>query len=147
MLEDLDRLIARIGQLTQYTTRLKAERSAAHEREAGAVKRSVQLQSQLLEQREQVETLQQLLDECEASRLGLQAEVHNATASLRGDVSRLTEENLRLRVELDIREGQLTRLQRVAEEARQRVDAVLERLPGAVVAAQENSPEAQQWNA
>ncbi|AZV92762.1 hypothetical protein CBF45_02655 [Bordetella sp. J329] len=147
MLEDLDRLVARIGQLTQYSARLKAERVAALEREAAAVRRGSQLQSQLLEQREQAETLQQLLDECEASRLSLQTEVDNATAGLRAEVERLSAENQRMRVELGVREGQLVRLQAVNEEARQRIDAVLERLPGALVAAQETGSEARQWNA
>lgn len=147
MLEDLDRLVARIGQLAQYSARLKAERALALEREAAAVRRGTQLQGQLAEQREQAETLQQLLDECEASRLSLQTEVDNATASLRAEVERLSAENQRMRVELGVREGQMVRLQAVNEEARQRIDAVLERLPGAMVAAQEASPEVSQWNA
>lgn len=146
MLEDLDRLVARIGQLTEYSARLKAERAAAQEREAVAERRSTHLQGQLSAQREQVDTLQQLLDECEASRRGLQSEVDRATAELRAEVERLSEDNQRLRVSLGAREGQLLRMQHVNEEARQRIDAVLERLPGALTT-QDAATEANQWSA
>ncbi|MCI2809137.1 hypothetical protein [Eoetvoesiella caeni] len=142
MLQDLDTLAARIGQLVQLVRQLQAERTAMQsqlvrmEQERNAL-RDLQARQQaehaaatqrLAEHSSEVDTVRAQAD---ASLEALRAQAESAQLELRLEVSRYRADYEKAEQSLQTSATESARLRAVAVAAKERLDALLERLPGA----------------
>src|SRR5690606_26309710 len=120
MLEDLDSLAARIGQMAQFTRQLQAERSALQARLGQLEQERNALRDQLARQQADQEAMAQQVRghsaELEAARTQADA--------LRADYHKVVSQ-------LQTSQSQSNSLRTAARAAQERIDAVLMRLPGA----------------
>lgn len=142
MLQDLDFLAARIGQLVQLTRQLQAERAAQQARLLGLEQERNALRDEL--QRRDAEfssasermasheaQLQSVRDEAQAALDAAKAESETAHAGLQVELSRYKVEAEALKGRLSLSEADSSRLRVVAGKAREQIDSILMRLPGA----------------
>jgi septal ring factor EnvC (AmiA/AmiB activator) len=142
MLQDLDHLSARIGQLVQLTRQLQAERDTLRTSldQSQAAQRTLEQRCQAHET--EVRTLQTKLQEHDGAVDDLLAEARQGEIDLRAQLARAISEQQAIETRAKAREAELlnslsakdTELQRLrvaTEAARERIDTVLARLPGA----------------
>ncbi|WP_160356273.1 hypothetical protein [Bordetella sp. 02P26C-1] len=142
MLQDLDHLSARIGQLVQLTRHLQAERDMLRTSldQSQAAQRTLEQRCQAHEV--EIQTLQTKLQEHDGAVDDLLAEARQAEIDLRAQLARAISEQQAIEARAQARESELlrsitvkdTELQRLrvaTVAARERIDSVLARLPGA----------------
>lgn len=153
MLQDLESLAARIGQLVELTQKLQSEHDALVQRAGTAEQQRDALQEQL--QRQEIEykdvaaqasrhqaemnalrsqseaALQQLRQQAEQTEARLKSEAASSVAHLQEQLERQKAEQAAVHRSLQASQTESSRLQQAVDAAKQRIDAVLMRLPGA----------------
>ncbi|MBO9356593.1 hypothetical protein GG851_21590 [Bordetella petrii] len=142
MLQDLDQLAARIGQLVQRTRQLHAERDALRVRLNQSESSQRALEQRCAEREAEIQALQTKLQEHDGTVSTVLAEARQTEADLREQLARAAADRDTLETRFGAREAELqgslhardTDLQRLrvaTAAARERIDTVLARLPGA----------------
>ena len=142
MLQDLDQLAARIGQLVQRTRQLQAERDALRVSLSQSEAAQRALEQRCNERQAEILTLQTKLQEHDGTVDDLLSEARQAENDLRAQLAREASERQTSETRAQTREAELlgnlnerdTDLQRLrvaTDAARERIDTVLARLPGA----------------
>ncbi|MBB5216076.1 hypothetical protein [Parapusillimonas granuli] len=142
MLQDLDFLAARVGQLVQLARQLQAE-CAAHqarlhtlEQERNALRdelhrRDAEYSSASERMADHEAQLQAVRNEAQAALAAAKSESDALQAQLHAELSRYKTEAEALRGRLSASEADSSRLRGVAAKAREQIDSILMRLPGA----------------
>ena len=120
MLEDLDHLSARLAKLLAFTQQLFADQTA--------------LQSRLVQVEAERDALRASLDQQGSQAQDLSQRAQAAASerdAIQGSLDLFKQEHNALQAELASREKEVVALRSVTSQACQRIDAVLERLPGA----------------
>ncbi len=131
MLEDLDSLAARIGQLVQFSKQLQAERVALQARIIGLEQERNALRDQLKRQEAEFSELAESSANHQARMDILRAEADSIRVSLQGEVDRCKSEYEVLRRQLAASQADSSRLRAAAGQAQLQIDSILMRLPGA----------------
>ncbi|HCN72930.1 MAG TPA: hypothetical protein DIS96_14950 [Pusillimonas sp.] len=153
MLQDLDFLAARIGQLVELTKNLQSEHAALETRAEQAERERNELQAQLARQESEFKDVAAQAQRHEAEIAQIRAAAQNELNALRTQLESENADKLReahavqTRLEQELGQQQTTykqalqeldqsrtqagRLRHAASDAQQRIDALLERLPGA----------------
>jgi len=131
MLEDLDHLAARIGQLVAHSRELHAERESllASLREADAQRRALRERCESAEAAWQA--AQSRLTECTQTLTIEKNRAARAEAGLRASLEQQAAEYLALMTRHEACRAEFAQLRATTAQARERIDAVLTRLPGA----------------
>ena len=131
MLQDLDSLSARVGQLVQLVQQVQSERASLQARITQLEHERNALRDQLArEQSAQHDALEQA--RLHAAQLDeIRAQAQQAEATLREEATRYRAEYEAARQGWQSSQDETTRLRTAALAAQQRIDAVLMRLPGA----------------
>lgn len=127
MLEDLDHLSARLAKLLAYTKQLFAEHHALQSRLAQAEGERDTLRAQLALEGTQAQALSRKAQTALSERDVLQ-----------GSLDLFKQEHHALQTQLATQEKEVSALREVTAQASRRIDAVLERLPGALQAEEQN---------
>lgn len=147
MLQDLDQLAARLGQLVQRTRQLHAERDALRARLNDSEAQQRALQQRCAERDAELQTLREKLQAHDQAASDLQAGARQVEEDLRKQLANETAQRQALEARVQDREAEwqsslqsrdvdLQRLRSAASAARERIDAVLARLPGASIGEQ-----------
>jgi len=131
MLEDLDSLAARIGQLVQLCRQLQSERAGLQARVNGLEQERNALRDQLKRQETEFSELAESSADQQARVDILRAEADSVRAALQGEVERCKAEYDTLRRQLAVSQADSARLKVAAGQAQLQIDSVLMRLPGA----------------
>jgi len=131
MLEDLDSLAARIGQLAQFTKQLQSERAALQARINGLEQERNALRDQLKRQETEFSELAESSAGHQAKMDILRAEADSIRISLESEVERCKAEYDTLRRQLAVSQADTSRLKAAAGQAQLQIDSILMRLPGA----------------
>ena len=131
MLEDLDSLAARIGQLVQYSKRLHAERASLQQRVNGLEQERTALREELKRREEEMQALASDTADQQARVDILRAEADGVRAAMQAEVDRCKAEVATLRQQLAASQACTARLQEAAGQAQSQIDSILMRLPGA----------------
>lgn len=136
MLQDLDQLAARIGLLVQRTRQLHAERDALRARLGDSERLQRSLQQRCAEHEDELQALRASMNEHGLSTEALREQLAREAAERQALQERLKMREAELQASLQARDSELNRLRTAALSARERIDAVLSRLPGASVGEQ-----------
>lgn len=131
MLEDLDSLAARIGQLVQFSRQLQSERTALQARIIGLEQERNSLRDQLKRREAEFAELTESTADHQARVDILRAEADSIRVSLQGEVERCQAEHETLRRQLASSQADSSRLKAAAGQAQLQIDSILMRLPGA----------------
>lgn len=142
MLQDLDFLAARVGQLVQLARQLQSERAAqqarltALEQERNALRdelqrRDAEYSSASERMADHEAQLQSVRDEAQAAVAAARSESDAMQADLQAELSRYKAESEALKGQLSVSQADSSRLRVVAAKAREQIDSILMRLPGA----------------
>lgn len=131
MLEDLDSLAARIGQLVQYSKQLQSERVALQARIIGLEQERNALRDQLKRQEAEFAELAESSADHQARLDILRAEADSIRVSMQGEIDRCKSEYEILRRQLAASQADSLRLRAAATQAQHKIDSILMRLPGA----------------
>ncbi|HEU0229757.1 MAG TPA: hypothetical protein VFR20_04245 [Burkholderiaceae bacterium] len=131
MLQDLDSLAARLGQLVQFTRQLQAERATLQTRLKSLEQERNALREQLGQRESEHQTVAQRLERHSAEIDAVRQDAERALAEMRAEVSRYQTEHRGLQEQLQACRSDSDHLRAVTSAARDSVDAILMRLPGA----------------
>ncbi|HUH58748.1 MAG TPA: hypothetical protein VL001_01590 [Candidimonas sp.] len=131
MLQDLDSLAARIGQMVQFTRQLQAERTALQSRLKGVENERDLLRDQLQRHQAEYALMAERVQNQEAEVQALRTQAEAAQATLQGDATRYKAECDIVKQQLTVTQADTSRLRLVADQARTQIDSILMRLPGA----------------
>jgi len=131
MLEDLDSLAARIGQLVQYTRQLHSDRTQLQARIIGLEQERNALREQLKRQEAEYSALAENSANHQARVDILRAEAASIRVALEGEVERCKAEYEALRRQYAACQADTSRLRAAAGQAQLQIDSILMRLPGA----------------
>lgn len=142
MLQDLDQLAARIGQLVQRTRQLEAERDAlrislgqSEAAQRASEQRCNERQAEILALQTKLQehdgAVEDLLSEARQSEIDLRAQLAREIAEHQTVESRAQAREAELLSSLTTKDTDLQRLRVATDAARERIDSVLARLPGA----------------
>jgi chromosome segregation ATPase len=131
MLQDLDSLAARIGQLVQFVRQLLSERTALQARLKNLEQERDALRDQLQRREAEFADMTNRVDGHDAQVRALQADLEAAQATLQVETSRYKGEADLYRQKLAASQADTSRLQSVADKAKEHIDSILMRLPGA----------------
>ncbi|MFA5596836.1 MAG: hypothetical protein WDA26_04625 [Pusillimonas sp.] len=153
MLQDLEFLEARVGKLVELARQLQSRHDVLAQRVAVVEQERDALLEQLVQQESEYKdvaaqanrhraemdalrahsesALQQLRQQSEQTETRLRAAAATEVASLKEQLERQQAEQEAVRQRLHASQSESSRLRQVAEAARERIDAVLIRLPGA----------------
>lgn len=131
MLQELDQVAVRVGQVVELSHQLVAERSALIKRLENAEEVGVNLRQQLSERDEQVNELNQRIQTLDGEMAQNTALVQEQNTQLQQQVSTMTEEIEQLKAQLEKAQGDLQQWRHSTQAVRDRVAHVLENLPGA----------------
>jgi Multidrug resistance efflux pump len=131
MLEDLDSLAARIGQLVQFSKQLQSERVALQARVIGLEQERNALRDELKRREAEFNELAESKADHQARLDILRAEADNVRVTLQGEVERYKSEQESLRRELAASQADCARLRAATGQAQLQIDSILMRLPGA----------------
>lgn len=147
MLQDLDQLAARIGQLVQLTRQLQAERDGLRVSLGQSEAAQRALEQRCNERQAEILVLQtrlqehdgavdDLLSEARQSEIELRAQLAREISDHQTAESRAQARETELMNTLTAKDTDLQRLRVATDAARERIDAVLARLPGAAATEQ-----------
>ncbi|KAA0890570.1 hypothetical protein [Pusillimonas sp. ANT_WB101] len=131
MLQDLDSLAARIGQLVQFTRQLQDERAAMQTRLKTLEQDCEAFRQQLQRREDEFSVVTERNATHEAQIQSLQAETQASHAQLQAEVARYKADCEEARRQLEASQADTSRLRQVADKARTQIDSILVRLPGA----------------
>lgn len=131
MLQDLDALAARIGQMVQFTRQLQSERLALQARMQGLEDERNALRDQLERREAEYKAMAERADQHQAEIEAVRAQAQVSHADLQVQVSRCQGETEALKHNLHASVADTARLRGAAGSAKDRVDMILMRLPGA----------------
>lgn len=131
MLQDLDSLAARIGQMVQFTRQLQSERTALQARLKNLEQERDALRDQLQRRETEYSSAVERAAAHEAQIHSHQAEAQAAQATLQVDVSRYRAEAESFKQRLAASQADTLNLRQVADKAKEQIDSILMRLPGA----------------
>ena len=131
MLEDLDSLAARLGQLVQHSKQFHAERAELHARISGLEQERNALRDELKRREAEFNELAQSSADQQTRVDILRAETDSIRVALQGEVERCKAERETLRRQLAASQADSSRLKAVAGQAQLQIDSILMRLPGA----------------
>jgi predicted nucleic acid-binding Zn-ribbon protein len=131
MLQDLDSLAARIGQLVQFARQLQSERTALQARLKNLEQERDALRDQLHRREAEFSEMAQRIASHEAQVQALQADAEAAQATLQVETSRYKGESDFYKQKLATSQADTSRLRDVADKAKDHIDSILMRLPGA----------------
>jgi len=131
MLEDLDSLAARLGQLVQSTKQLQADRAELQARINGLEQERNALRDELKRREAEFNELAETSASHQTRVDILRAEADSIRISLQGEVERCQAERDSLRRQLAVSQADSSRLRAVAGQAQAQIDSILMRLPGA----------------
>ncbi len=131
MLEDLDHLSERLTKLVAYTQQLHADRQALQASVKHAQAERDALAQQLAREALQAKILQNKVQTYESEIEGLRSQSSARHAVLHGSLDLFKQEHSTLQAQLEARDHEVTALRAATIQAKERIDAVLERLPGA----------------
>jgi len=134
MLETLDHLATRIGHLVAQARNLHAERDTLRGRVRDADKTARALLARCEQAESDLRTARAQLAACEQSLSDEQNRARQLEADLRAQLDLQARELQTLAARHESSQRALQRLRQVGTAARERIDAVLERLPGATPA-------------
>lgn len=131
MLQDLDSLAARIGQMVQFTRQLQTERSALQaqlkvlDQEQDSLRRQLQLREH------DYSLVEKKLSEHESQIQSQQSEAQSQLLALQKNLEHYKTQSETLSQQLQISQADVKRLRLVTDQARENIDSILVRLPGA----------------
>jgi len=131
MLQDLDSLAARIGQMVQFTRQLQNERAALQARLKSLEQERDVLRDQLQRREADYASASESMAAHEAQVRALQAEADAAQVSLRSEADRYKSECESIKQRLAASQADTSHLRLVAGKAKEQIDSILVRLPGA----------------
>ncbi|TEA78169.1 hypothetical protein [Allopusillimonas ginsengisoli] len=131
MLQDLDSLAARIGQLVQFTQQLQGERAAMQARLKSLEQERDVLRDQLQLREAEIASVAEVSADHETQLEALRAEALAAQSQLQQDVVRYKADYETIRQQLQASQNDSSRLRGAADKARTQIDSILMRLPGA----------------
>ncbi len=131
MLEDLDSLAARLGQLVQHSKQLHAEKAELQARVLGLEQERNALRDELKRREAEYRELAESNADHQTRVDILRAEADSIRITLQGEVERCQAERDTLRRQLAASQADSARLRAVAGQAQQQIDSILMRLPGA----------------
>ena len=131
MLEDLDSLSARIGQLVQFSKQLHSERVALQARISTLEQERNALRDELKRREAEFTELSANNADHQARVDILRAEADSTRVSLQGEVDRCKAEHETLRRQLAASQADSSRLKAVTSQAQTQINSILMRLPGA----------------
>ncbi len=131
MLEDLDHLSERLTKLVAHTQQLNADRQALQATLKQVVAERDALVQQLDREGSQAKALHSKVQSYESELEGLRTQSSAKHAVLQGSLDLFKQEQTTLQAQLESRNGEVTALRAATIQAKERIDAVLERLPGA----------------
>lgn len=131
MLQDLDFLAARIGQMVQFTRQLQSERSALQARLKNLDQERDALRDQLQRRETEYASVAERLEHHESQSQSQQSETQAQLQILQQEVERYKAEAQTLSQQLATCQVGSARLRVVADQARDSIDSILMRLPGA----------------
>jgi len=133
MLQDLDQITARIGQVVDRNRQLKTERDRLRAQLDDAERTSRKLREQCAQRDAALLALQERMSEQDGEVIQKLAVSQASEGQLREQLSLQMASQEALTSQLAAKEADVSRLKRVAGEAKERIDAVLSRLPGSSV--------------
>ena len=131
MLEDLDHLSERLTKLVAYTHQINTERQTLLARVKSALTERDALAQLNTHDGQQSKALQIKVQAYESEIEDLRTQSSASHAVLQASLDALKEENRVLEAQLAERAHEVTALRAATIQAKERIDAVLERLPGA----------------
>lgn len=131
MLQDLDQLSARIGLLVQRTRQLHAERDAMRVRLSDSERQQRELQQRCSDSEAELQALRAAMAGHGQAEASLREQLAQESAERQTFEERLKAREAELQSSLQARDTDLSRLRAAAMSARERIDVVLSRLPGA----------------
>ncbi len=131
MLQDLDSLAARIGQLVQFTQKLQGERSALQAQLKSLEQERDALRDQLRRRETEIASVAQVSADHQAQLAAQHAEAQAAQSQLQLDVTRYKTDYETVRQQLEASQHDSASLRGAADKARHQIDSILMRLPGA----------------
>jgi chromosome segregation ATPase len=132
MLQDLDQLAARVGQLAHRARQLAVERDALRARLDESDGSARALRDQVAEKGRALDALSARLKDHDGEIADRLAQSQRSEAELRDALERQQLAYRELENRLASRDADIQRLRDAAGSARERIDAVLARLPGAL---------------
>lgn len=136
MLDELDVLASRIEKLVGRLNALTQESAELRQSLTTATSERDRLAAELQAEKAQQVELKQSLGSAQSVAQQTKTQAAQEQAALQGTLDLFRQENESMQSSLKTREDEVRRLREVNEQARHRIDGVLEKLPGAT--AQEN---------
>lgn len=131
MLQDLDSLAARIGQMVQFTRQLQSERSALQARLKNVDQERDALRDQLQRQEHDFSVAADRLAQYESQSQSLQSQTQAQMSALQHDLEKYKAQCESMEQQLVASQSDSAKLRAVADKARENIDSILMRLPGA----------------
>ncbi|MFA5704253.1 MAG: hypothetical protein WC982_12140 [Advenella sp.] len=132
MLQDLDQVAARVGQVVQLSRSLMAERQSIAARLALAEKARDSFRDQFQAREDEFKSIIQRLDNHEQEVGEIRAKAQHENVQLKSELESAQQEITRLQADLAKAQSELAAFREGAMKARDRVEHVLANLPGAV---------------
>ena len=130
MLQELDQVAVRVGQVVELSRQLLAERSALMKRLESAEEIGVNLRQQLSQSETQVSELNQRITALDSEMTQNTAQVEEQNTRLQEAVSSMSQEITQLKAQLAQAQADVQQWRQSAQVVRERVAHVLENLPG-----------------
>lgn len=131
MLQDLDSLAARIGQMVQFTRQLQTERSALQAQLKVLDQEQHALRDQLQRQERDFSLAKQQLAQHESQFQSQQTQVQGQLLVAQQELERYKVLSESLSQQLQLSQTDAKRLRVAADQAKESIDSILVRLPGA----------------
>jgi chromosome segregation ATPase len=131
MLEELDLLAKRVQKLVAHVRTLSEESAGLRQKLDQLQLERDELFAKAQSESDQVSALKASLGTAEIEAAQTRTKAQEDRATLQGTLDLFRQENQGIQAALKTREEEVSRLRQVNEQARKRIDGVLERLPGA----------------
>ena len=132
MFEELDLLAKRIQSLVLRVKALTSESASLKQQLAAIIVERDEFAQKLQAEKTRQTELKESLDSVQSAMQHSKVRAQQDQAALQGTLDLFKQENETMHTSLKNREDEVRRLREVNQQARQRVDGVLERLPGAL---------------
>ncbi len=133
MLQDLDQVAARVGQVVQLSRSLMAERESISTRLSLAEKARDSFRDQFQAREDEFKSIIQRLDNHEQEVGEIRAKAQHENVQLKSELDSAQQEIARLQADLAKAKSELAAFREGAKKARDRVEHVLANLPGGVI--------------
>ena len=134
MLEDLDILKQRLSKLVESVQALSTEKQSLLARLSQSEDLCRSLQSRIDEGNQKAQDLHSQVSQCQSELDGLRKQSASKHNELQGTLDLFKQEHLTMQTQLEKSESEVKALRAVSLQAKERIDAVLMRLPGSTPA-------------